>query len=710
MALTITIPGAVSTTTGSTAPAVLTVGVGSPGAQGATGATGAGVPVAGNTGQVLTKQSGSNYDTIWTTIVPGDRYLTSSTTSNTISNGNKTFTIGTSLSYTPTQNLTISYDAGNHMHGEVLTYDSGTGVLTVDIKNHTGAGTYASWVVNVGGITPLASVAWGAITGTLSSQTDLQNSLDAKLSLAGGAMTGSITSSTATYDTEMAGDLFGVQLSADHTKGTTVEFDGLDTYDGANHMLVAPTGLTFPDATVQTTAFPGFAGYATESWVTAGFYPLEGNPASFASESWVNSQGYLTSAPVTSVAGRTGAITLAIADVSGAAPLASPSLTGVPLSTTAAANTNTTQIATTAFVVGQAGTGTPIVDGSAAVGTSLLYSRQDHVHPTDTSRAALASPALTGVPTAPTATALTSTTQLATTAFVTTAGNLKANLASPAFTGTPSLPTGTTGITQTAGNNTTALATTAFVTTAVPTFATNTEAKTGTSTTLAINPASMRSNDLNPRAWQLNRASFGTAVTGTGAVAQLGGMICYLDAGSISTGSALCRVQSNNDASFHLYATSTNGNATFSDKLFMSGRCGTYTVNDSAKTVMISFGKTLASGTGDLSIKGVGLKHVGGSSTPLILTVHNGTTLTNVNSSYTPVNLGAFDWEIYSDGAGNVTLKVDGSQVASTASGPTGACAAAQITYQEEIYFTATPALSYNNRLICARGKLIFGT
>jgi hypothetical protein len=67
------------------------------------------------------------------------------------------------------------------MHGEVLTYNSGTGVLTVDIKNHTGSGTYASWVVNVGGVTPATSVAWGAITGTLSAQTDLQTALDAKI-------------------------------------------------------------------------------------------------------------------------------------------------------------------------------------------------------------------------------------------------------------------------------------------------------------------------------------------------------------------------------------------------------------------------------------------------------------------------------------------------------------------------------------------------
>jgi len=64
------------------------------------------------------------------------------------------------------------------------------------------------------------------------------------------------------------------------------------------------------------------------------------------------------------------------------AALSSPTFTGTPASTTAAADTNTTQIATTAFVLGQAGASTPIVNGTAAAGTSLRYSRQDHVHPT----------------------------------------------------------------------------------------------------------------------------------------------------------------------------------------------------------------------------------------------------------------------------------------------------------------------------------------
>ena len=47
---------------------------------------------------------------------------------------------------------------------------------------------------------------------------------------------------------------------------------------------------------------------------------------------------------------------------------------------TATANTNTTQAATTAFVVGQAGALTPVTIGTAAVGTSLKYAREDHTH------------------------------------------------------------------------------------------------------------------------------------------------------------------------------------------------------------------------------------------------------------------------------------------------------------------------------------------
>jgi len=185
-------------------------------------------------------------------------------------------------------------------------------------------------------------------------------------------------------------------------------------------------------------------------------------------------------------AGGTASQVIAIAGPGTFAPLASPALTGAPTAPTAAADTNTTQVASTAFVVGQASSASPSMNGVATVGSSLKFARGDHIHPTDTSRAPVASPALTGTPTAPTAAADTSTTQLATTAFVTgqaasTTPNMdgtaavgtsvkfaradhthptdstRAPLASPALTGTPTAPTATNG------TNTTQVATTAFV-------------------------------------------------------------------------------------------------------------------------------------------------------------------------------------------------------------------------------------------------------
>ena len=100
------------------------------------------------------------------------------------------------------------------------------------------------------------------------------------------------------------------------------------------------------------------------------------------------------------------------------APLQSPSFTGTPAAPTPAIDANTTQVATTAFVLAQASAVTPAVNGTAAAGSSSRYSRADHVHPIDTSRAPVASPTFTGTPAAPTPAVDTDTTQLATTAYV----------------------------------------------------------------------------------------------------------------------------------------------------------------------------------------------------------------------------------------------------------------------------------------------------
>ena len=75
------------------------------------------------------------------------------------------------------------------------------------------------------------------------------------------------------------------------------------------------------------------------------------------------------------------------------ANIASPTLTGTPAAPTAAVDTNTTQIATTAFVT-----------AADAVLTTALAPK--------------ASPTFTGTPAAPTAATSTNTTQIATTAMV----------------------------------------------------------------------------------------------------------------------------------------------------------------------------------------------------------------------------------------------------------------------------------------------------
>lgn len=181
----------------------------------------------------------------------------------------------------------------------------------------------------------------------------------------------------------------------------------------------------------------------------------------------------------------------------GAAPLASPALTGTPSAPTAAAGTNTTQLATTAFAltvgsgyVSKSGLtgGTLVLTDAEASGatialTGTLTSDLVVQLPTTTARLYCIynatsgafnvtvrtgasggtvavtqgkrniiftnssgafdafndfdSVALTGTPTAPTAAAATNTTQIATTAFVQTGLAAKAPLSGPAFTAAP---------------------------------------------------------------------------------------------------------------------------------------------------------------------------------------------------------------------------------------------------------------------------------
>ena len=445
----------------------------------------AGQPASGTVGQVLTKNSGTSYDSSWQTFIPGDRYLTTSTTSLTVSNGTKSLTVGTGLSYSPQQDVVISYDGTAHMHAVVTTYNSSTGAMVVDVQNHTGSGTYANWTVNVGGTTPMASVYWGDILGTLGDQSDLATALNAKLEITDAASTYYLQTNPAGYITSSALSGYATQAWVD-----------------AQGYLQAGA----------------LTGYATESWVTAGFYPITGNPSGFltssaltgyATQSWVTSQGYLTSASLTGYAQLSGSTFTGLVSIPaattasaflrvahGSAPT-SPvngdiwtTTSGLfaringgtqqyaPLgSTNTFTGTNTFSGATLSFGTSTAASTINIGTGATLTATTKAVNIGTNGVAGSTTNIAIGSTTgtstttLQGITNGVTQTAGDSSLKLATTAFVTTADNLKANIASPSLTGTP------LSTTAAADTNTTQIATTAFV---IGQASSSTPAATGT--------------------------------------------------------------------------------------------------------------------------------------------------------------------------------------------------------------------------------------
>jgi len=383
-----------------------------------------------------------------------------------------------------TANTTISAPI-NLLAGEYvrLVITNGATPFTVTFTGYIASGSLA-----VPTVTPTANaVDYFTIfnDGTNYVLTTLTASASGGAPLASPAFTGIPTAPTAavsTNTTQLATTAF-VLANAVSTVSPT--FTGVPLAPtatvGTNTTQIATTAFVLANA-VSTTS-PAFTGIPTAPTATVGT-----NTTQLATTAFVISSiaPYLT----TAIAATTYA------------PLASPVLTGIPVGPTAAVATNTTQLATTAFVIANAvstvsptftgvplaptataGTNTTQIATTAFVVTALTpYALTSSLSvylttaTAGTTYAPLASPALTGVPTAPTATAGTNTTQLSTTAFVVAAvapylttaiaATTYAPLASPSLTGIPVAPTAT------AGTNTTQLATTAFVVAAVAPYLT----------------------------------------------------------------------------------------------------------------------------------------------------------------------------------------------------------------------------------------------
>jgi hypothetical protein len=268
----------------------------------------------------------------------------------------------------------------------------------------------------------------GYLNGITSS---VQNQIDTKSPSANPTFTGAVILPTTTSignvsDTEI-GYLDGVTSSVQtqiDTKapianptftgtvgGVTKSMVGLgnvdNTADSAKPVSTAAQTALDLKANLAGPTFTGTVSGITKSMVGLGSVDNTADtakPVSTAQQTALDLKANLASPTFT------GTVTIPSgASISGFAPLASPALTGVPTAPTAAAATNTTQVATTAFVRGEV---TALVNGASAALDTL----------------------------GELATALTA--DEATAATLATLVGTKAPIASPTFTGTVTIPAG----------------------------------------------------------------------------------------------------------------------------------------------------------------------------------------------------------------------------------------------------------------------------
>ena len=360
-----------------------TIPRGDKGDQGDQGDPGVGVPAGGTTGQYLVKASGTDYDFTFAsgtfnggTI--GNPLTVIGTGSSTLSDSSLTFGGTTTytnsgITFNDSTVQTTAYVGGamptGGSAGQSLLKVSGTNwdttwgtpalataseTVIATVRNATGSTLTAGQVVYIDGAVgnrPSVALAKADVEATSAGtygmvSTPIANNTDGTIVIAG---------YVANLDTSAFTDGDKLYLSPSVAGGWTATKPS------------APDNLVYVGVIAR--AHPTLG--VIQLRISNGFELDELHDVSAASPSNSDLLAFETS---TNLWKNKSAATL------GLAKLASPTLTGTPLSTTAAADTNSTQIATTAFVVGQASSTTPAATGTAAVGTSLKYARADHVH------------------------------------------------------------------------------------------------------------------------------------------------------------------------------------------------------------------------------------------------------------------------------------------------------------------------------------------
>jgi hypothetical protein len=278
------------------------------------------------------------------------------------------------------------------------------------------------YITKVGGVAPLnGQLLIGDATNNRFSVGAIQITNGATVSQGAGTITiGTNATNNNTASTIVARDASG-NFTAGNITAASFIGSGAALTGLTSSQITSALGYTPSNSTSAITITGDATGSGTNSialtlaasGVTAGTY----SAITVNAKGIVTAGGAIGSAVVTNALGYTPVNPTALTSY---APLASPAFTGTPIAPTATAGTNTTQLATTAFVTAAVAASTAgVVSFNTRTGAITLLA-SDVTTALNYTPANIASPAFTGSPTAPTPAQFDSSTNIATTAFVQT--------------------------------------------------------------------------------------------------------------------------------------------------------------------------------------------------------------------------------------------------------------------------------------------------
>lgn len=223
-------------------------------------------------------------------------------------------------------------------------------------------------------------------------------------------------------------------------------------------------------------------------------------------------------------------------------------------------------------------------------------------------------------------------------------------------------------------------------------FATDAQAVNPTSTTVVNSPRGTKLSSLSTNLWApgvsaLTASTLGTGANASSTISSLNGTLISPNAGvaGYATRGFTIGITSNSAGTVHNFSTESGHNT----KVYSNAWGSTLT----AVKIRGVFGRTGITQVGNLAVKGYGWEWDWATRVMSII-AHNGTTLTTtaLTTPFVPLSGRSYEISALSNGAGTISVYIDGTLMGTTTGGPTGYSAGNLIFWQQEIENTSTSA------------------